>query len=458
MPLQGTRDLGIYGAFRDVAGVCRERGYAMLGRGALSLAAALLCGTTAAWAQLPPPPGTPEPALAPRADTDPRQDVLQRLESDLAPAGLRVGSMVLNPQLRAGVTYDDNIFATRNNKKSDFIGNVGAGLRARSDLPRHAFGMLVDLDGNKFADNEDEDFWHGNVEASGRFDIERETNVGGNLAVRRLTDPRDSPDDLNGTEPSVYRLYQGSAFAQTGGASITSRLEAGVNRLEYDDVETSTGTLNTAERERDEFFANGTVGYRYLGAEQVYVRGQVNERNYRRAEDNSGFRRDSQGYRAEVGATFALGPLIFGDFAVGYQQQDYDDARFGSPGQLVYSGGLLWSPTRLTSVRLEARSEFAESFNTGSPGYWRDLYTLTVAHEIRNNLVGFVRGVYTERDFETISREDEVYGGDLGVVYRLDRGLFIDGEYRYRESDSSGQGAGAGYSRNLALVRLRRTF
>lgn len=430
----------------------------MLTRLTLTLAATLLCGASTAFAQLPPPPGTPEPALAPRAEVDPRQDVLQRLENDLAPAGLRVGSMVLNPQLRGGVTYDDNIFATRTNKKSDFIGNVGAGLRARSDLPRHGFGLLADLDVNKFADNEDEDFWHGNLEANGRFDIARETAVGGNVAVRRLTDPRDSPDDLNGTEPSVFRMYEGRVFGQTEGAAFTTRLEGGINRVDYDDVETSTGTINTTERERDEYFANGTIGYRYLGPEQVYFRGAVNERSYRSEFDRAGFQRDSNGYRAEVGATFALGPLIFGDFAVGYQEQNYDDARFGSPGRPVYSGGVLWSPTRLTSVRLEARGEFAESFNTGSPGYWRDMFTLTVAHEIRNDLVGFVRGVYQERDFETISREDEVYGGDIGVRYRLDRGLFIDGEYRYRESDTGGQGASGGYSRNLALVRLRRTF
>lgn len=425
-------------------------------RSTVTVAAALLCGTATAWAQLPPPPGTPEPALFPRADVDPRQDVLERFERDLAPEGLRVGSVVVNPQLRGGITYDDNIFATRNNTKSDFVGNVGGGFRARSNLPRHAYGVLADIDVNKFKSNDKEDFWHGNLEAGGRYDIERETNVGGNLSVRRLTDPRDSPDDLSGSEPTVFRIYQGSAFGQTGGAAFTTRLEAGANRVEYDDVPSSSGTINTSNRERDEFFANGTVGYRYLGPEQVYVRGQVNDRNYRLSPDSTGVTRDSQGYRAEVGATFALGPLIFGDVAVGFQEQDYDQASFGSPSRLVYNGSLLWSPTRLTSVRLEARSEFAESFNTGSPGYWRDLYVLTVAHEIRNNIVGFVRGVYTQRDFENVSREDDIYGGDIGVRYRLDRGLFLDGEYRYRESDVSG--SGAGYSRNLALVRLRRTF
>jgi hypothetical protein len=80
-----------------------------------------------------------------------------------------------------------------------------------------------------------------------------------------------------------------------------------------------------------------------------------------------------------------------------------------------------------------------------------------VAHELRFNLVGFVRGVYQTRDFDKLPREDEVIGGDIGLKYRLDRGLFLDGEYRYRDQDTKNSSS-SGYSRSLALVRVRKTF
>jgi len=413
-----------------------------------------------AQAQSPNPRTEDLRSPVPVADVpDRRQDVLQRLDTAEPPAGYRVGGFKMNPRLSGGITYDDNIFATRNNKKSDLIGNVGVGLRAQTEMTQHFFGIDAAIDANKYADNSREDFWHGMLNARGRYDVDRSTNFGAEASVQRLTEPREAPDDLGSQEPLEFFVYRGAVNGAHEFGAFLSRGELGVQRLQYDDAATSNGTrISTDDRERNEYFFNGQLGYRYLGPEQVYLRLNLNERDYDQEVDNSSFRRGSKGYRAEVGATADLGGLIFADLSIGYQEQDYDDARFGSPGKPVWAGSLLWNPTRLTSVKAEGKYEFAESFNTGSPGYWRSLYTLTVAHELRFNLVGFVRGVYQEREFDRLAREDEVYGGDIGLRYRLDRGMFLDGEYHHRKQDTTTAGATGGYSRNLALVRLRRTF
>jgi hypothetical protein len=148
--------------------------------------------------------------------------------------------------------------------------------------------------------------------------------------------------------------------------------------------------------------------------------------------------------------------LIFADVSVGVQEQSFDDPRFGSPSNFVWAGSLLWSPSRLTSVRAETNYEFIESFNAPSPGYWRTQHTLTLAHEIRHNLIGIVRALRSDRDFENINREDVIYGADLGLRYRIDRGLFAEAEYRYRTVDNST--TGSDYSRNIALARVRKAF
>jgi len=399
-------------------------------------------------------------APVPTADVpDRRADVLQRSEAAEPALGYRVGGFRLNPRIAAGLSYDDNVFATQRSKQSDFIFNGSVGARAQTEMTQHFFGLDGQLDYNKFADNGREDFWNANLDARGRYDVDAVTNFGAEAGVRRLTEPRDAPDDASSNEPLDFMIYRGAVNGQTEFGRFVPRLQMGVIRQEYDSGATTTtgAPIRTGERDKNEYFAEGTFGFRYLGPEQVYTRLQVNDREYDQSTDNAGFQRSSKGYRAELGATADLGGLIFVDVAGGYQEQKYDDARLGSPGEFVWSASALWNPTRLTSVRAETRKEFSESFNTGSPGYWRQLHTLTVAHELRFNLVGFVRGVYQTRDFDKLTREDDVVGGDIGLKYRLDRGLYLDGEYRYRDQDTKGS-TSTGYSRSLALVRVRKTF
>lgn len=158
-----------------------------------------------------------------------------------------------------------------------------------------------------------------------------------------------------------------------------------------------------------------------------------------------------------MGGTADLGGLVFADVSVGFQEQSFDDARYGSPSSPVGKANLLWNPDRVTSVRLESSYEFVESFDSGgSPGYWRSLSTLRVAHEIAYDWLASARLLYQDRDFERTSRNDDIYGFDLGLSYRIDRGLFLDAEYRHREQESSTPNSD--YERNLVLLQIRRTF
>jgi hypothetical protein len=426
---------------------------------------ATLLMMSTAYAQQPPrmpEPGTPTQEPATSAGGAGRgEDVLQRFERQLPPVGMRLGDFNMSPRLQAGVTYDDNIFATKNNKKGDFIGNAAAGARVDSNFSRHYLGVEGGIDANKFASNDKEDYWHGDLAGRGRFDLNNDIQFGGDLSFRRLTEARGSPEDVStSVDPLVYRAYRAAASAAASGALVVSRLEGGIERLEYEDGKTASGALvNTVDRDRNETFADATVGYRYLGPEQVYVRARVNDRQYDQAVASDGRRHDSDGYRAVIGMTADLGGLIFADVSAGYQEQSYEDSRFGSQGKPVGTARVLWNPSRLTTVRGEVNYEFAETFTNGtSPGYWRTSYLISVAHEVTYDVMAIGRLSLQERNFVNLtpSRDDTVYGGDVGLRYRIDRGLYVDGEYRYRHQD--GAVSTSDFTKNVAMLRLRRIF
>lgn len=415
--------------------------------GASILGIALWCGTAGGLlAQTPTPLPTPLRG----------ESVLNRFENADPPPNISVGGFRVVPTVQAEARYDDNIFVDNQDRKGDFITSAGVGTKVQSNFTRHALDFYGNIDGSHYLSNDSEDFWEGLVGTRGRLDIHRELNLSTDIFMRRATVPRDSPDNVNGTEPAVYQVFHGSTALQAGTGPILSRLEFGAERVVNDSVPSSIGEIDTSERDRNEYYGDGTVGYQYFGTQQVYLRARGFQRVYDNEFDNSGFQRDSTGVRAEVGMTMDLGGLVFADLSAGFQRQDFEDARFGTVQRPVFNASLLWNPTGLTSVTADARYEFAESFNSPSPGYWRASYGVGVAHELRRDLIATGRLSVVDRDYERLDRSDLVYGVDAGLRYRVDSGVFLEGEYRYRLQDTNA--ADADYYRNVAFVRVRRVF
>jgi hypothetical protein len=392
---------------------------------------------------------TPDPARG--------ESVLNRFENAEPPPGIQVGGFLLTPTAKAELRYDDNIFVDNSNREGDFITSGGAGARLKSNFVRHGLDFYGSIEGSHYLDNDSEDFWEGIVGTRGRLDVHRELQLSTDLWLQRATDPRDSPDNVNGTEPSVFHVYHASTAMQAGVAGpLVSRLELGFERITNEPVPSSVGTIDTSERDHNDYYVDGVVGYQYLGPQQVYVRVRSFSRVYDNQFDNSGFERDSIGVRAEAGVTLDLGGLVFADLSAGFQRQAFEDSRFGTVQRPVFGAALLWNPTKLTSVTGDAKYEFAESFNTPSPGYWRATYAVGVQHELRRDLVALGRVSLVDRDYERLDRSDLVYGVDAGLRYRIDRGLFLEGEYRYRLQDTNAPDAD--YYRNVVWARLRKVF
>src|SRR3954452_4638018 len=47
--------------------------------------------------------------------------ILERPKPELDPLGIRSGSFLIFPKIEVGTSYDDNVFATENDKKGDFL-------------------------------------------------------------------------------------------------------------------------------------------------------------------------------------------------------------------------------------------------------------------------------------------------------------------------------------------------
>jgi hypothetical protein len=219
-------------------------------------------------------------------------DIVQRFERADGNPGIDVGPYRITPTVGAGMAYDDNIFVSNSGRRSDFIGIGQVDVNAESNFTRHALDFFGGLEGGAYVRSADQNFWIGRAGTSGRFDLSNGLQATASASAQRLVEPRDTPDGVGGLEPTVFRVYRGAgAISSTGGLIVTS-FGGGAQRVEYEDVPGLNGLIRTREREYNDYFGEGRVGYRYQGPEQIYVRVRGSVRRLRQRIDNGGFRRD----------------------------------------------------------------------------------------------------------------------------------------------------------------------
>ena len=166
---------------------------------------------------------------------------------------------------------------------------------------------------------------------------------------------RGSPDDVGGqtaVEPTIFDV--GSVFFTYQQWLGRFLLESGgeVDRLTYDNVGTEAGgIIINDDRDRAIYAGNLKMGYEFMPGYTAFARGEV---DYRRYDDlccrGNPVDRNSQGYLIEVGTDFDVTAVLFGDVAIGYRSQDYDDPSFDTIGDVAGRASLTWNPTGLTTV------------------------------------------------------------------------------------------------------------
>jgi hypothetical protein len=424
-------------------------------------------------AQPIPTPGQPALPLAPTSPTQQPEafgrflergtTVAQRPRPELDPLGLRFGNWFLFPRIELDEAYNDNVFATKGNRKDDFITVVTPNLELRSRVPDvydvdlsagAAVGTYARFSGENYGD-----YFAG---GDGTYNITRNLLLLGGLKFQHLHEERDSPDQV-GTSARPFEFNQETATVGVAsrGLRIGWQLDAGYQREDWDnEPAVGGGIIPGGVRNVNIYTANATGTYEIAPAYQAFARLGYNARDY----DNSGFiNRNSDGWRFDVGARIDLTGITWAEVFLGYLTQDYTSATLGSIHALDAGAKVVWNATQLTSVIFNAdrRAQDANTFAlaasgspVNSPGYLRTNIGVGVDHELLRNVLlnGFAN--YQIDDYQGIDRSDNRVDIGGGVRYMLNRNVYLGGSYTFSHRDSNGTTSGIDFERNLFLVRL----
>jgi hypothetical protein len=457
---------------------------------AITAASTLLLASLAAagaLAQAPPPSGAtpiPGPTTTPTPPVGPTvpqlrpapfgeylergQTVMQRARPEYDPLGVRAGSFFFYPRLELDQLYNDNIFASDGDKEGDFVTVISPSVDARSNWTSHALNAEAGLSSGFYWDNTSEDYLDAFAGVDGRYDITRNLAAFAAARYERLHEERDSPDNPGiavggAAEPVAFDAYNARTGIVSRGLKIGYQADIGFRREDFHDTDAvGGGTLDQDPRDLNIYLANLRVSYEIAPRYEAFARAGFNHRSYDN-DDPAGFTRDSNGYRADIGATVDLTGVTFAEVYAGYVIQDYEAAELGKISGIDFGTRVVWNVTQLTSVsanidrRVQDSNTFAllaDGSPVISPGYLRTNFGVTVDHELLRNVLLTGRVGYQNDDYERIDRTDDRFDVGLGIRYSFTRNFYVGGSYTYSNRSSDGASAAGEFERNLFLLRL----
>ena len=358
------------------------------------------------------------------------------------PLGIRAGAFRIFPSTDASISYDDNVYATENDTKSDFVAVIGPTIGVQSDFSRHFVGLEVFSRVGRYFEETKEDYWDYGVDGQGRLDITRNNNLTGTFNVSRLHDARDDPEDdatiTESVRPVRFMNYDANLAYNHLFNRITFRVTGDFNRRDY---RQGAGTADQNERDRNVYTGLLRVGYNVSPRINTFVEGLYTEDHFDARLDSAGLEQDSHGWGARGGVDVNFTDLLFGEAFGGFREQYYDESEFDSESGFNFGVNLTWLPTQLTTVTLTGGSDFQPTSNDDSSSNFQTEAGVRVDHELlRNVLIGAEAG-YQRDDFENTDRTDNRFDAGADITYLINRHFSVGAAYNFSKRDADGDDA-----------------
>jgi len=412
----------------------------------------------------PVAPLAPRPeagAQTPRAATepvprDPQADKRVEAEQEddgYAPLGLRTGTFTWMPAIEMSAGRSSNINA-KENALAGAIYTVAPELVGKSDWSRHE--LQIDLRGSYAATpiNRDYDKPNGQIQLRGRIDLSDEMRMdvktGWNWE-RQSTSSSDNPAETSIGSDLQTRTASLGITRDAGLIALT--LRGDVERSDYSGgTSTSGAPLGTEVQNNTRVIGalRATIGS--PGSLRPFVELQASHRGYDQ-DVISGSRRDGVGGAVKVGTVADLGPTLRGEISTGWGTERADDRTLPVMSGWLIDGTLAWSPTRLTVVKVTAKSEFQPTTLTGSPGAIARTVGLTLEQSLRRDLVASAGVSVTGKNYFGVTQDERDLVLSTGLTYKVNRNLqtFVRGSWERFDSNLPG----ADYSTAIVMLGVR---
>jgi hypothetical protein len=375
-----------------------------------------------------------------------------RTREEFDPVGVRLGGFRLDAAAELGLGYDDNLFGTNRNTRSDSFGSWGGDAQVLSNWSTHAIGVTGRLEQRRYLDTSSNDWTDYSVGGFGRYDITPDTNV--ELRLNRVQEHLETTSlDVQQAgvlpgrvRPVPYAYNEAQLQGQTRFNRLGVLVLGNWRNYSFEDVDIGPAPAPGAPRPGDYSRFDFDSAIVALGLSTRYQ-----DITYDQASESG---RDSKTWEVLGGFTYDFDGIWAFRAAVGYRERNYEGAGLPNLSGPAFEGEVTWQPTTITTVTFGARRTIEESIRNNAVAFTRTLGQVRVDHEYLRNVIlsgelGLDRREYDQPD----ERATDGYAL-LQARWLINRNLALVGTYQHSRRLDSSAGIEE-YDRNLFQLRLR---
>ena len=383
-----------------------------------------------------PPAGHDERAfgveLAPLEDR--RPFYLYRFEP-WDPRGIRVGSFTVYPQADIGAAYVSNLFRTKP-ARPDAALEFRPTIRALSNWTAHALELRATAGLSFFDDYPKEDDRAYALEARGRLDVTRRTQVAGSVRHEVIQEARGTLESrLRGTSRADVttdeaRLQLDHRFNRLG-----VQLRGVTLQRSYDDTFAADGSQQS-NRDRNLRATEEAIRLSWMFKPTfiAFAETGLNQRRFEAGAIVDGIKRDSDGERYRLGIGFGnTSQMLRGEVSIGYGRQTPLDMRLQSIDGMVVDANVAWRLSALTAVLLRGSSDVIETTTLSSSGGLTRRAQVEVRHAFLRPLIGTASAGLSSTTYQGIMINEKLTELALGLEYYLGPEAVIYGRVQHSE-------------------------
>lgn len=405
------------------------------------------------------PPAGYNPLLFQIEDIPPIEDRLTRrlfLQEPFDPVGIRIGNFVLFPEAEIGGSWYSNVLRSKN-AQSDMAFDLRPSARLVSDWKRHAVELRAASTLSFYSELDSENDKGYQLEARGRLDMTRRTNLQAFVSRDYSQESRSAIDANSAGDRANLTLDKAGATFNHRFNRLSLQLRGTVGDYDYSDVKVGNTLQSNADRNYRAYDGAVRARWEFKPTLTGFVEVGGNQRDYNVAAQSDGISRDSKGERYRIGAEFGqTSKILRGEISVGYGIQRPEDGRLQPIEGILLDANLAWRMTELTTLSFNAHSDVSETTTAGSGGVFTRSFGLEARHAFRRQLIGTAGITYTMQDYEGVDIDESEWRADLGLEYFLSRDAIIFGRYRHTIFESTSPGADYNSDEIHVGLRLRR--
>jgi hypothetical protein len=300
-----------------------------------------------------------------------------------------------------------------------------------------------------------EDATNGLLLSEGRYDLDEDSTLSGGVLYRHGHVQRGSPDDSHGDSPTPFDDAQARIDYARRAGDISGELELRYETLSYSNVGSPSGPIDNGILDRTAFTPRLRFGYAVIPGElQLFVQGRYRNTSY--GELALGLDRDSQTYEQAVGLRVTPGGPLSGEVLVGALEQRYVSTALPSFVTPTFGVSLTWSPSLLTTLRLEAGRSIEDAAFSGFSGYRQTAATFAIDHELLRSVLLNTSVFYADRDYVGLPRHETFTQISVGARYAINDAITAGPSVGFSQRDANFNDAS--FNQLVALVRLSIRF